>query len=205
MDGIHDMGGRQGFGPVSAAGDQSSFHEHWEKKINAISGRLVGLHVYNMDEYRHAIERMDPRHYVNASYFERVYTAAATLLVEKGVIDAAALDASAGEKVPLARPARPGRTGPGDLPALAVGDTVRVRNDFVGGHVRMPAYIRGKTGRIVGVSPPYPFPDAAAHGLASERQRTFDVCFDSQHLWPDAAEQAQVHVGVFHGYLEKIG
>ncbi|ALM83324.1 SH3-like domain-containing protein [Bordetella sp. N] len=204
MDGVHDLGGRQGFGPVSAD-DSESFHEAWEKKINAVSGRLVGQHVYNMDEYRHAIERMDPRHYVSASYYERVFTAVATLLVEKGVIKAEELNELAGEAVPLSRAAKPGRAGADDLPELAIGDTVRVRNDFVGGHVRMPAYIRGKTGTIVGVSPLYPFPDAAAHGIEAARQRTYDVRFDSQHLWPDAAERADIHVGVFHGYLEKAG
>ncbi|WPB55576.1 nitrile hydratase subunit beta [Xylophilus sp. GOD-11R] len=203
MDGIHDLGGRQGFGKVSHE-NHEAFHEYWEKKINAITGRLVGQHVYNMDEYRHAIERMDPRHYMAASYYERVYTAVVTLCVEKGIFTAAELDAAAGEHVPLALPARPGRTAPAELPALAIGDRVRVKTDLVGGHVRMPAYIRGKTGRIVGQSPAYPYPDAAAHGLASERQCTFDVCFDATELWPDAAEPAEVHVGVFHGYLEKL-
>jgi nitrile hydratase subunit beta len=34
-------------------------------------------HIYNMDEQRHAIERMEPRHYVAAAYFERHLTALA--------------------------------------------------------------------------------------------------------------------------------
>jgi nitrile hydratase beta subunit len=203
MDGIHDLGGRQGFGKVSPE-DNEAFHEQWEKKINAITGRLVGRHVYNMDEYRHAIERMDPRHYMAASYFERVYTAVVTLCVEKGIFTAEELNAAASERVPLALPAKPGRVALDGLPALIIGDTVRVKPDFVGGHVRMPAYVRGKTGTIVGHSPQYPFPDAAAHGLQSPRQCTFDVCFKSTELWPDAAEPADVNVGVFHSYLEKV-
>jgi hypothetical protein len=32
-------------------------------------------------------------------------------------------------------------------------ETVRVKNEFVSGHIRVPAYIRGKTGTIVHVSP----------------------------------------------------
>ena len=56
---------------------------------------------------------------------------------------------------------------------------------------------------IVGISPEYPFPDAAAHGLPAKKQRTFDVCFRSTDLWPDGADEAEVHVGVFHAYLEK--
>lgn len=203
MDGIHDLGGRQGFGKVSPE-DREAFHEYWEKKINAISGRLVGQSVYNMDEYRHAIERMDPRHYMAASYYERVYTAVVTLCVEKGIFTVEELDSAAGESVPLAGPAKPGRVAESELPVLAIGDTVRVKMDFVGGHVRMPAYARGMTGLIVGQSPEYPFPDAAAHGLHSARQRTYDVCFKSTDLWPGAVEEADVHVGVFHSYLEKI-
>lgn len=203
MDGIHDLGGRQGFGSVSPE-NREAFHAHWEKKINAITGRLVGQRVFNMDEYRHGIERMDPRHYMTASYYERVYTSVVTLCIEKGIFTAAQLNEAAQEAVLLSRPSRPGRTAVGKLPALAIGETVRVKTDWVSGHVRMPAYIRGRTGRIVGQSPLYPFPDAAAHGLDSPRQCTFDVCFDSTELWPDSAEPANVHVGVFHSYLERV-
>jgi nitrile hydratase len=86
---------------------------------------------------------------------------------------------------------------------LNIGDKVVVKSDFVPGHIRMPSYIRGKKGVIVGVSPEYPFPDAAAHGLTSNKQRTFDVRFRSADLWSDGADDAEVHVGVFHAYLEK--
>lgn len=204
MDGMHDLGGKQGFGPVSAEGNTKSFHDEWEVKVNAISGKLVGQRIYNMDEYRHAIERMDPRHYIAASYFERVFTSAATLCVEKGIFSHEALNKAAGEFVPLSQPSKPGRAAAPDLPELAIGDLVRVKTDFVGGHIRMPAYIRGKTGRVVGMSPVYPFPDAAAHGIASPKERTFDVRFRSADLWPDGAEDADVHVGVFHSYLVKV-
>ncbi len=78
-----------------------------------------------------------------------------------------------------------------------------VKSEFVPCHIRMPAYIRGKTGIIVDISPEYPFPDAAAHGLPTKKQRTFDVCFRGTNLWIDEADEAEVHVGVFHAYLEK--
>lgn len=204
MDGIHDLGGKQGFGRVVKDGRTAGFHDAWEIKINAITGKLVGHHVYNMDEYRHAIERMLPRRYVSASYFERVYVAVTTLCVEKGLLTREELNAATGEPVALSQPSLPGRTQSEALPDLQVGDQVRVRDMFVGGHIRMPAYVRGKTGRIVGVSPEYPFPDAAGHGLASPKQRTFDVSFNSRDLWGDAADDAEVHVGLFHAYLEKV-
>ena len=203
MDGFHDMGGRQGFGPVIMDGKRDPFHDEWEVLAAAISARLLGQHIYNMDELRHAIERMAPRHYVGASYFERTFTAAATLCVEKGVISPEELDAASGEAVPLSFPAKAGRTAPDGLPELQIGDWVVVKNEFIPGHTRVPAYVRGKAGQIVSVSPAYPFPDAAAHGLEPAKQRTFDVRFRSVDLWPDCCDDVEVHVGLFHGYLEK--
>ena len=67
----------------------------------------------------------------------------------------------------------------------------------------MPSYIRGKTGVVVDQSPLYPFPDAHAHGVPSEDEPTYDVRFASRDLWPDAADEAWVHVGVFQSYLDR--
>ena len=86
--------------------------------------------------------------------------------------------------------------------AFAVGDRVRTRTALVAGHVRMPGYVRGKTGIVIGQSPAYPFPDAHAHGVAADKEVTYDVRFDALDLWPDAAEPAFVHVGLFQSYLE---
>ena len=203
MDGFHDLGGRQGFGQVTVQGKTEPFHESWEIRISGISGKLVARHIYNMDEYRYAIERMDPRHYVGASYFERTFTAVATLCIEKGLIAHEALNAAVSEYVPISHSKKAGRVTPENLPELNIGDRVTVKSEFVPGHVRMPAYIRGKTGVVVGISPEYPFPDAAAHGLSTRKQRTFDICFRSTDLWTEGAADAEVHVGVFHAYLKK--
>jgi len=204
MDGMHDLGGKQGFPALNKQGRTAPFHDAWEIEINAYVGRLVGQHYFNMDEYRHAIERMAPAHYLTASYFERVYTAVATLCIEKGVFTAAELNKASGERIALSSPSHPGRVHDEPLPDLRIGDTVRVKNLFVPGHIRMPGYVRGKVGKIVGVSPLFPYPDAAGHGLKSDRQVSFDVCFSSAELWPDGSDDADVHVGLFHAYLEKI-
>ena len=87
--------------------------------------------------------------------------------------------------------------------SFEIGDKVRVKNEFVSGHVRMPGYIRGKTGFVVGISPPYPFPDAAAHNLQAQGEPTYDVQFRTEDLWLHAADPTLVHVGVFESYLEK--
>ena len=204
MDGVHDLGGRQGFGPVQRHGHTDPFHGEAEIRIAAMWVRLVRHGIYNMDEYRHAIERMEPRHYMAASYYERTFTAVASLCVERGVFSAGELSAAAGFAVQLSRPSREGRVGEATLPDIGVGDRVRVKEDFVPGHIRMPGYIRGKEGVVVGMSPAYPYPDAHGHGLESAWQRTFDVRFSSRHLWPDGAEESEVQVGVFHGYLVKV-
>jgi len=203
MDGIHDLGGTQGFGAVRHAPDAKAFHEGWEKRVNALYSLAVRLGIFNMDEYRHAIERMEPRHYLSAGYYERTLTSLATLCVEKGIVGREELEHRAGGAFPLALPAAPGRSNVAERPRLAIGDRVRVRPDHVPGHVRMPAYIRGKRGVVVGVSPAYPFPDAHAHGVPADDEPTYDVRFRSTELWPDAAEPALVHVGVFESYLER--
>jgi nitrile hydratase subunit beta len=201
MDGMHDLGGKQGFGQVQHVPDAPVFHAAWEKRVNALYGLAVRHGVFNMDEYRHAIERMDPRHYLSAGYYERTLTSLATLCVEKGLVTAQALQQRAGGAFPLARPLGPGRSNVQQRSSFKAGDRVRVREDFVSGHVRMPAYIRGKTGVVVSVSPAYPFPDAHAHGVAAEDEPTYDVRFASAELWPGACDDAQVHVGVFQSYL----
>ena len=203
MDGIHDLGGRQGFGAVRYTPNAPAFHAQWEVRANSLYALAVRLGIFNMDEYRHAIERMEPRHYLAASYYERSLTGLATLCVEKGIVGREELERRAGGSFPLAAPGAPGRTNVPDRDAFKLGDRVRVRLDFVPGHVRMPGYIRGKTGVIVGESPAYPFPDAHAHAVEAQDEPTYDVRFRSEDLWPNSADAALVHVGVFQSYLER--
>ena len=86
MDGMHDLGGKEGFGPVRHSKNAAVFHDDWEIRANALYSLAVKCGVFNMDEYRHAIERMEPRHYLSASYYERSLTALASLCVEKGLV-----------------------------------------------------------------------------------------------------------------------
>jgi nitrile hydratase subunit beta len=203
MDGMHDTGGRQGFGKIRFEPDAKAFHASWEVRANSLYAFAVRRGIFNMDEYRHAIERMDPRHYLTASYYERSLTSLATLLVEKGVVTHAELEQRAGGRFPLATRSAPGRSNAAQRERFVPGDRVRVRDDYVPGHVRMPGYIRGKAGIVVGESPAYPFPDAHAHGVAAEDEPTYDVRFRTEDLWPNAADRALVHVGVFQSYLLK--
>ena len=205
MDGMHDLGGKQGFGRIRYALNAQVFHEPWEKRVNALYGFAVKLGIFNMDEYRHAIERMEPRHYLSASYYERSLTSLATLCVEKGIVTLAELEKRANGTFPLSMPSAPGRSNIPGRERFQAGDRVRVRSDYVPGHMRMPGYIRGKTGVVVSESPAYPFPDAHAHGVKAEDEPTFDVRFRSEDLWPNSTDAALVHVAVFQSYLERVG
>jgi nitrile hydratase len=203
MDGIHDLGGRQGFGRVRYTLDAPAFHAQWEVRADSLYAFAVRQGLFNMDEYRHAIERMEPRHYLSASYYERSFTSLATLCAEKGVVPREELERRAGGSVPLAMPAAPGRSNVATRERFKAGDRVRVRLDHVPGHVRMPGYIRGKTGVVVSESPAYPFPDAHAHAVEAQDEPTYDVRFRSEELWPNSADPALVHVAVFQSYLER--
>src|SRR5437764_437053 len=153
MDGMHDLGGKQGFGTVRYTRDAPAFHASWEVRANSLYALAVRLGIFNMDEYRHAIERMEPRHYLTASYYERSLTSLATLCVEKGIVTRAELERRAQGFFPLAAPSAPGRTNASNRESFKPGDRVRVKQDYVPGHVRMPGYIRGKSGVVVSESP----------------------------------------------------
>jgi nitrile hydratase len=88
MSRIHDVGGMQGFGPVEQEADEPPFHADWEAHVFALNRALIARGVYNLDEFRDAIERMPPEQYLASSYYEKWLHAVTTLLVEKGVLSA---------------------------------------------------------------------------------------------------------------------
>jgi nitrile hydratase len=203
MDAVYDLGGRQGFGRVRYSQGAPAFHAPWEVRVNALYAQAVKAGLFNMDEYRHAIERMEPRHYLSASYYERSLTSLATLCVEKGVLTLDELERRARGSFPLSLPSAQGRTNVASRRRFTAGDRVRVQAEGVPGHIRLPLYIRGKIGVVVRETPAYPFPDAHAHGVPAEDEPTYDVQFRSEDLWPNASDPALVYVGVFQSYLEK--
>lgn len=83
MNGIHDLGGMHGHGPVLTEADEPYFHHEWERRIFALFIAAFGGGHFNVDEFRHAMERMEPAHYLLASYYEHWLHAIETLLTEK--------------------------------------------------------------------------------------------------------------------------
>src|SRR5579883_2915661 len=90
MNGVHDMGGMTDFGPVIREQDEPVFHADWERRVLGIVRNIVDPR-YNWDEFRYAIERLDPVVYLSSSYYERWLSALERFLVEKGVVTHAEL------------------------------------------------------------------------------------------------------------------
>ena len=93
MDGVHDVGGMHGFGPVEREQDESVFHGAWEAAVVAMMRAGGRRGVYNIDEFRHGIERMDPAHYPASSYYEHWLDGITRIFLEKGVVGAEELAA----------------------------------------------------------------------------------------------------------------
>ena len=208
MNGIHDMGGMDGFGPVQVEESEPVFHDRWERRVfglvaASVARRLAG----STDAFRFAIERMPPAHYLGAPYYERWLTALATLLVEKGVITREELVRHAGGSFPLSRPVPPLRIPTAidsQAPRFAVGDGVVVRNEHPGGHTRCPRYVRGKRGTIVRVDGAFRLPDIVAHRNVPCREPAYSVRFSARELWGTAAAATEsVHVDLWESYLER--
>jgi nitrile hydratase subunit beta len=83
---INDVGGMQGFPPVWQEQDEPPFHADWEAHVFAINSALIGRGVYNLDEFRDAVERMPAGEYLASSYYERWLRAITMLLAERGIV-----------------------------------------------------------------------------------------------------------------------
>jgi nitrile hydratase subunit beta len=83
---INDVGGMQGFPPVPQEPDEPAFHADWEAHVFALNRALIARGLYNLDEFRDAVERIPPDEYLASSYYEKWFRAISTLLTEKGVL-----------------------------------------------------------------------------------------------------------------------
>jgi nitrile hydratase subunit beta len=90
----HDMGGRPTAAPIETA-------EHtladWEILADALNIALGARGIRTTDESRRAIEDLPPAEYLESSYYERWAKSVETLLVEKGILTRAEIDARTAE------------------------------------------------------------------------------------------------------------
>ena len=216
MDGIHDMGGKRGFGQLEKPTDAPPFSEPWEGKafvIGALAARIAGT---NLHAFRHAIERVPPDEYL-AGYWNRWTIGAQIMMEDSGIITdeqvrarAAQLSGQDVPEPPAPEPHKPQMPsgGAGNLrsrdtpPAFAVGDKVRVADLDPVGHTRLPRYVRRRTGTVTALQPCQVFPDTAAHFEGENPQHCYTVQFDSRELWGTDAEPFRMSVDLFEPYLE---
>jgi nitrile hydratase subunit beta len=83
MSRTHDVGGAPGFGPIERERDEPPFHHEWEAKVFILNRLLLGKRIYNLDEFRFAIERMPREQYLATSYYEKWLIVIEQLLAEK--------------------------------------------------------------------------------------------------------------------------
>jgi nitrile hydratase subunit beta len=199
----HDLGGREGLGAVEVEVDEPVFHAQWERTARALVYAAMSAHPNpTTSAFRHAIERMDPEHYLTSSYYEHWLTAAGSIAVESGVIVGSELESRAGGAFPLARPpVEPHVEGSG-AQRFAVGDRVRVVAADHGGHSRCPGYVRGRAGTVIRVDDRFSLPDVEAHSARRVLEGTYGVRFAARDLWEDADEKCVVHVDLWDSYLE---
>jgi nitrile hydratase subunit beta len=207
MNGVHDMGGMDGFGPVIAEKNEPVFHEEWEGRMYAMVVTVAAQQFRNVDEFRHAIERIPAPVYLDSSYYERWLNAMMTLLVEKGKVTGEELASRGAAPV---EPIQPVNHYTGDSPKVRrrrarfrAGDRVVGRNIHPTGHTRLPRYVRGKRGTIERDWGEYVFADSNAHHGGERRQHVYSVRFDARELWgKDAPRTDTLRIDLWEDYLE---
>ena len=223
MNGIHDMGGMHGFGPVSPEADEPVFHAEWEGRVFAIRAQLARFGG-NIDQRRSNIEQIRPDRYLRISYYERWLDTALRYCAERGLIANAERKAietvrNASELSRLLsrdKPAPPrvepvppragsGYARPIDAPALfSVGQTVRARNINPATHTRLPRYARGKIGIVTADHGGFVFPDSNAIGEGESPKGLYTVRFTAQELWGERGHPRDtVSLDLWEPYLER--
>jgi nitrile hydratase len=217
MNGVHDMGGMDGFGPVVRERNEPVFHADWERRAYSVVSLTIRTAGANIDEFRHAIERIPPARYLASSYYARWIAAAETILVEHGVVtreellakqDASIDPAVIANAVTTQGPTRMKEKSATRAPRarFVKGVRVRARNLNPVGHTRLPRYARGKVGVVERDWGVFVFPDANAHHAGTKPQHCYSVMFDARELWGKSAKvRERVYIDLWEDYLEPIG
>ena len=199
MDGIHDMGGMQGFGPIDTSAVEPT-HEAWETRMQVVafvSGAVS----------RGSIEAIDPATYLSSSYHERWLLAGEQRGVATGRVDADALERwrQVFADDPVATPPRveqpddvervqamierPFTLAPAVEARFGVGDRVRVKRMRPESHHRCPRYIRGAVGEIEKVVADDHLPGTRASD--NQTETVYTVRFDSTELFGDRTAEGE--------------
>jgi nitrile hydratase subunit beta len=220
VNGPHDLGGMDGFGPIDAEpeNDEPYFHAPWERRAFAVTLAMGALGQWSIDTARHARERQHPVDYLSNSYYENWLAGLETLLVEKGIVteeelvtgrasgpasnDLVVRKLTHEKVVSTMAKGSPTTLDSNQPPRFSVGDEVRVRLNKTTGHTRAPRYARGRRGTIAMQHGVHIFADKNAHGTR-QGQHLYSVRFEAADLWGEAAaERGAVYVDLWDGHLE---
>jgi nitrile hydratase subunit beta len=216
MDGVHDMGGMDGFGKVVPEANEPAFHEPWEGRVLAMQRAMSYAGAWQIDMSRFAQERLPPQVYLTASYYQRWALAMENNVVERGFVapDELAAGHALREGKSLKRILTPQTVREAmtrgsfyrqaQAPArFKIGERVRARNIHPPTHTRLPRYVRGHVGVVELVHGCQAFPDAVAIDKGDDPQWLYTVVFDGRELWgADADPSVKVSVDAFEPYLE---
>ena len=220
MNGIHDLGGMQGFGPVrpEPESEEPVFHEEWEGRVYAMVRLIGSLELWNLDMVRHTRESLPPADYLAYSYYEIWFAALRKQLVDSGLVSeeelrtggmSSAVSGAILERVLRAEQvrAKPFMTTSYRRPApgparFAPGDRVRAFNRHPRGHTREPRYVRGHIGIIDEYYGSQIYPDLSADGVV-EGRHLYCVSFAARELWGESANvNSAVYIDLWEDYLE---
>ena len=217
MNGVHDMGGLMGFGPIAPETDEPVFHAPWERRAFGLTLAVGATGLWNLDITRHTRETLPPEQYLSSSYYQIWIAAMTRLILRYGLV--AAEEIESGRMLEPARQVK-GKLRAGEVaaavarggscrrpsesdPAYRLGDRVRARNVHPVGHTRLPRYVRGHVGVIVRVHGTFVFPDSNAHGRGPDPQWLYAVRFDGRELWGEDRRDS-VTVDMWEPYLEAV-
>jgi len=214
MNGAHDMGGEQNFGPVRAEANEPVFHHRWEARVLGHNLAMAATRQWNIDQGRAAIEGIEPATYLAMSYYEKWLERLCRLLIERGLVTREEL--SDGR---MRAPAKTIATLTADnvIPTLKrgvlssreiaaparfkVGDGVRTKNMNPPTHTRLPRYCRDKPGTIAIVHGAHVYPDASALGRGDDAHWLYTVRFEARDLWGSDTTASAVYADVWEPYL----
>ena len=217
MNGIHDMGGMHGMGPIGHDPDQPVFREPWEGRVWALN-RATGLYGRGVwKNFRFELEQIPPSEYLRMPYYERWFTVLVNRLLRSRYIteeELASGRADPSAPTPALPPPPPPVPGamPGatrlNLPIHAgyrAGQQVRAKNIHPQGHIRLPRYVRGKHGVITKDHGVWALQDTTLAGeLVGGPQHLYTVRFAARELWGAAASpRDSVFIDAWEDYLER--
>jgi nitrile hydratase beta subunit len=216
MNGIHDMGGMDGFGKVEAEPNEPPFHESWEGRVLAMQRAMGYAGAWQIDHGRFAQEALPPQVYLASSYYRRWLLGMESNLLERGYV--APDEMTAGHSLRPAKPlnrklttevvqkgmARSSFYRQQQGPArFKPGDRVRTKNFHPQTHTRLPRYARGKPGVVELVHGCHAYPDSVAIGQGDNPQWLYTVVFDGRDIWgPDADPTVRISIDAFEPYLD---